>query len=143
MALLSAFVQADDDKIGVYLNFEKAYLSNDVSLFSPWLSKEYKISQTLHIPGAGSDTRPVSKRQLLASMESVGKPSSMPHSNRENTTIESQGDNRFCASSTTLNETVVAGENYEEKEIRKVCFSQKGSKYLATSHNIDVYYRAL
>lgn len=142
VALLSAFALADDEKIAIYLNFEKAYMSNDVSSFSPWLGKEYKISQTLHVPGMGSDTRPVSKRQLLASMKTVGKPSSMPRSTPENTVIESQGGNSFCASSTTLNKTIVGGDNYEEKEVRKVCFSQKGSKYLATSHNIDVYYRA-
>ncbi|WP_221794665.1 hypothetical protein [Oceanobacter mangrovi] len=143
VVLLSAFAQAGDEKIAIYLDFEKAYMSNNVSSFSPWLGKEYKISQTLHIPGMGADTRSVSKRQLLASMKAVGKPSSMPHSAPENTVIESVGGNSFCASSTTLKKTIVGGDKYEEKEVRNVCFSQNGSKYLATSHNIDVYYRAL
>ncbi|WP_123421766.1 hypothetical protein [Gallaecimonas pentaromativorans] len=143
VALLSTFAQAGDEKIAIYLDFEKAYMSNDASSFSPWLGKEYKISETLHVPGMGSDTRPVSKRQLLASMEAVGKPSSMPRSTPENTVIESQDGDSFCATSTTLKKTIVGGDNYEEKEVRKVCFSKKGSKYLATSHNIDVYYRAL
>lgn len=142
-ALLSAFVQADDEKIAIYLDFEKAYMSNDASSFSPWLGKEYKINQTLHVPGMESDTRSVSKRQLLASMKAVGKPSSMPRSIAENTTIKYQGGNSFCVSSTALNKTIVGKDNYEEKEVRRVCFSQKGSKYFATSHNIDVYYRAL
>lgn len=142
-AFLSAFSYAVDKPMAVYLDFEKAYMSNDVSILTPWLSKEYKISQTLHVPGMGSDTRLISKKQLLASMKAVGKPSEIPRSTPGNTIIDSEGENSFCASSTTMNQTVVGGKNYEEKEVRKVCFSKQGGKYLATSHNIDVYYRAL
>ncbi len=140
---LSSVVQAEIDKVSVYLKFEEAYMSNDAASFSPWLSENYKIRQTLHIPGVGSDTRPVSKDQLLASMALVGKPSAMPRSTPENTAIEAEADSSFCATSTTINQTVVGGKNYEEKEVREVCFEDIGGAFKATTHNIDVHYRAL
>ncbi|WP_237066866.1 hypothetical protein [Microbulbifer guangxiensis] len=141
--LLSAFVQAEEERVSVYLQFEEAYMSNDVTKFSPWLSESYRISQTLHVPGMGSDTRSVSKNQLLASMKAVGKPSSLPRSKSEDTTIESSDETSFCGSTSTIGKTVVGGKNYEEKEVRKVCFQKQGTEYKATSHNIDVHYRAL
>lgn len=141
--LLSAFAQAEEERVSVYLKFEEAYMSNDVTKFSPWLSESYSVSQTLHIPGMGSDTRPASKNQLLASMKAVGRPSSMPRSKAEETIIESSDKESFCGSSHTISKTVVGGKNYEEKEVRKVCFQKQGAAYKATSHNIDVHYRAL
>lgn len=143
MIFASAFVKAETDKVSVYLQFEEAYMSNDVSLFTPWLSEKYQISQTLHIPGVGVDTRPVTKEQLLGGMKQVGKPSSMPRSSANSTEIELNNENSFCATSSTVNQTVVGGKNYEEKEIRKVCFEKQNESYKATIHNIDVHYRAL
>jgi len=140
---ISAFAQAEEDRVSVYLKFEEAYMSNDVIKFSPLLGESYTVSQTLHIPGMGSDTRPVSKSQLLASMKAVGAPSSMPRSAAKETTIESTGETSFCGNSQTMNKTVVGGKNYEEKEVRKVCFEKQGKTYKATTHNIDVHYRAL
>lgn len=142
-AFISSVVHAEIDKVSVYLKFEEAYMSNNVAAFSPWLNKNYNISQTLHIPGVGPDTRPVSKAQLLASMGAVGKSSSMPRSTAEGTTIETKANDSFCATSSTINQTVVGGKNYEEKEVRKVCFEKQGEAYKATTHNIDVHYRAL
>ena len=143
MIFASAFVKAETDKVSVYLQFEEAYMSNNVSLFSPWLSENYKIRQTLHIPGVGADTRPVTKQQLLAGMNQVGKPSSMPRSSASGTEIQLGKKNSFCASSNTVNTTVVSGKNYEEKEVRKVCFEKQSGTYKAITHNIDVHYRAL
>ncbi len=139
----TAFVKAESNKVSVYLQFEEAYMSNDASLFAPWLSEDYKIRQTLHIPGVGADTRPITKEQLLAGMKQVGKPSSMPRSKAAETVIESSNEISFCATSNTVNQTVVGGKNYEEKEIRKVCFDKINEDYKVTVHNIDVHYSAL
>ena len=142
--LLCPFVaNAAEDKVSVYLNFEQAYLSNDVSLFAPLLSKNYTIKQTLHIPGLGSDTVPVTKAQLLEGMKQNPKPSSLPRSKAESVKVETISSNQFCANSQTLDQVVVAGKNYEEKELRKACFKHENNRYEAISHTIDVYYREL
>ena len=88
---------AAEDKVAVYLNFEQAYLSNDVSLFAPLLSKNYTIKQTLHIPGLGSDTVPVTKAKLLEGMKQNPKPSSLPRSKAESVKVETISSNQFCA----------------------------------------------
>ncbi|BBM00133.1 hypothetical protein GL2_02070 [Microbulbifer sp. GL-2] len=67
----------------------------------------------------------------------------MPRSTAEQTTIEPRSKASFCGSSQTIAKTVVGGKNYEEKEVRKVCFQKQSSTYKATSQNIDVHYRAL
>ncbi|MEC8224996.1 MAG: hypothetical protein VX010_02465 [Pseudomonadota bacterium] len=142
--LLCPFVaNAAEDKVAVYLNFEQAYLSNDVSLFAPLLSKNYTIKQTLHIPGLGSDTVPVTKAKLLEGMKQNPKPSSLPRSKAESVKVETISSNQFCANSQTLDQVVVAGKNYEEKELRKACFKHENNSYEAISHTIDVYYREL
>ncbi len=134
---------AAEDKVAVYLNFEQAYLSNDVSLFAPLLSKNYTIKQTLHVPGVGSDTVPVTKAQLLEGMKQNPKPSSLPRSKAESVKIETISKKQFCARSQTLDQVVVAGKNYEEKEQRKACFKHENNRYEAITHTIDVYYRKL
>ncbi len=134
---------AAEDKVAVYLNFEQAYLSNDVSLFAPLLSKNYTIKQTLHIPGIGSDTVPVTKAELLEGMKQNPKPSSLPRSKAESVKIETISKRQFCARSQTLDQVVVAGKNYEEKEQRKACFKHENNRYEAITHTIDVYYRKL
>jgi hypothetical protein len=140
---LSVYAENEKDRIGIYLDFEEAYMSNNAYKLNAWLSDNYKVTQTLHVPGIGSDSRTVSKEQLLAAMKSIGRPSEFPRSTETNTVIESVSENAFCASSTTTNQTVVGGKDYEEKEVRRVCFSGEGEKYLATSHKIDIYYREL
>ena len=134
---------AAEDKVAVYLNFEQAYLSNDVSLFAPLLSKNYTIKQTLHVPGVGSDTVPVTKAQLLEGMKQNPKPSSLPRSKAESVKIETISKKQFCARSQTLDQVVVAGKNYEEKEQRKACFKHENNRYEAITLTIDVYYRKL
>ncbi|MEQ5875243.1 hypothetical protein J3455_11915 [Pseudoalteromonas sp. NFXS39] len=134
---------AAEDKVAVYLNFEQAYLSNDVSLFAPLLSKNYTIKQTLHVPGIGSDTVPVTKAQLLEGMKQNPKPSSLPRSKAESVKIETISKRQFCARSQTLDQVVVEGKNYEEKEQRKACFKHENNRYEAITHTIDVYYRKL
>ena len=140
---LSSFSLAEVDFKEVYLSFEEAYMSNDVNEFEPWLHKKYKISQTLHIPGVGADTRPVTKNQLLQVMKSSNTPNTMPRSTLENTNIEIKSKKEFCGISETINKTNVSGKTYEEKEVHKVCFKSKKGKYLAVKHNIDVYYKEL
>lgn len=134
---------AAEDKVAVYLNFEQAYLSNDVSLFAPLLSKNYTIKQTLHVPRIGSDTVPVTKAQLLEGMKQNPKPSSLPRSKAESVKIETISKRQFCARSQTLDQVVVAGKNYEEKEQRKACFKHENNRYEAITHTIDVYYQEL
>jgi hypothetical protein len=129
-----------EGRIDTYLNFERAYMNNDVREFEPWLAKSYEIRQTLHIPGVGSDTRPVTKEQLLSSMKAVGKPSTMPRSVPESVEIEDL-ETGFCATSSTVNETTVSGEAYEEKEVREVCFEPHKDSYKAYKHTIDVYFK--
>ncbi|MEI8645421.1 hypothetical protein P4S60_07370 [Pseudoalteromonas sp. Hal040] len=143
LLLCPVIANAAEDKVAVYLNFEQAYLSNDVSLFAPLLSKNYTIKQTLHIPGVGSDTVPVTKAQLLESMKQNPKPSSLPRSKAESVKVKTISSNQFCANSQTLDQVVVAGKNYEEKELRKACFKHENNRYEAISHSIDVYYREL
>lgn len=134
---------AGDDLKDIYLSFESAYMSNDVSKFKPLLAKEYKISQTLHIPGGISDTQPVSKDQLLKSMKATKIPNTMPRSKPENTSIQVLEDGGFCGESNTINEVLVSGRKHEEKEVRNVCFKKTKKGYLAVSHEIDVYFTEL
>ncbi|MEM6511191.1 MAG: hypothetical protein AAF644_17170, partial [Pseudomonadota bacterium] len=76
-------------------------------------------------------------------MKQNPKPSSLPRSKAESVKIETISKQQFCASSQTLDQVVVAGKNYEEKELRKACFNHKNNRYEAISHTIDVYYREL
>ena len=97
----------------------------------------------MHIPGLGSDSREATGTQMLAVMEKVNKPNTMPRSTKKNTEIEVISNTEFCAFSTTINQTNISGKNYEEKEVRKVCFVKKANNYLANTHNIDVYYKEM
>ena len=133
-------VLASVDLMSTYLDFENSYMSNSVEAYEPWLAKDYKIIQTLHIPGLGSDSREVTGKQMLAAMKSMKVANSTPRSTPENTEINLVSDNDFCATSTTVSQTKVGGKDYEEKEVRKVCFTKKLENYLAISHKIDVYY---
>ena len=126
----------------VYLEFESAYLSNSVDQFKPWLSDKYSLTQTLHIPEVGADSRTVSQDVLLKSMKSINKPNTTPRSILENIKIESMEGNKFCGVSETKNIVSVSGEKYEEFEIRKVCFEPTNSKYKAYSHEINIHYSA-
>ena len=146
LLILIIFVQnsyAEDDLKQIFLSFESAYMSNDVSKFKPLPAKKYKFSQTLHIPGGISDTRPVSKRQLLNSMRATKMANTMPRSNPENTSIRVLENGEFCGESNTINEVLVSGKKQEEKEVRSVCFKKTKKGYLAFSHKIDVYYAEL
>ena len=143
MIILVPHSYADDDLMQIYLGFESAYMSNDVSKFKPLLAKEYKISQTLHIPGGISDTRPVSKKQLLNSMKATNLANTMPRSKPENTRIRAQENGGFCGDSNTINEVIVSGKKHQEKEVRNICFKKTKKGYLAVSHNIDVYFTEL
>ena len=139
---ISNFVHANDiDHESIYLEFENAYFSNDVSKLSPWLHDDYSIEQSMNVPGMGSDSRVVTKAQLLSVLKSISKPSTMPRS--KNVEIEFINENEFCGLSKTINETLVAGNKYEEKESRNVCFIKKGNSYQAKMHKIDVFYKAL
>lgn len=133
-------VLASADLMSTYLDFENSYMSNSVEAYEPWLAKDYKIIQTLHIPELGSDSREVTGKQMLAAMKSMKVANSTPRSTPENTEINLVSDNDFCATSTTVSQTKVGGKDYEEKEVRKVCFTKKLENYLAISHKIDVYY---
>lgn len=133
-------VLASADLMSTYLDFENSYMSNSVEVYQPWLSKHYKIIQTLHIPGLGSDSREVTGKQMLAAMRSMKVANSTPRSTPENTEIKVISENEFCATSTTISKTKVGGKDFEEKEIRKVCFTKELENYLAISHKIDIYY---
>lgn len=141
--ITAPYSYGEGDLREVYLAFEKAYMSNDVSKFKPLLAKEYKVSQTLHIPGGISDTKPVSKKQLLKSMKAMNTPNTMPRSKLEDVNIEVQEDGGFCGESITLNDIVVSGKPHEEKEVRNVCFKKAKQGFWAVSHKIDVYFTEL
>ena len=140
LLVLSTVAIANENQKQIYLEYESAYMSNDADRFSEWLSQEYTIKQTLHIPGVGPDYRPVTKEQLVAGMRKVGRPSSFPRSDSANVSIEQKGEMEFCGRSSTKTQTKVRGKDYEEKEKRKVCFRKEGGKYLAIEHTIDVYF---
>ncbi|MCG9709851.1 hypothetical protein L1D46_13735 [Pseudoalteromonas sp. Isolate3] len=68
---------------------------------------------------------------------------SRQRSKAESVKIETISKRQFCARSQTLDQVVVAGKNYEEKEQRKACFKHENNRYEAITHSIDVYYRKL
>jgi len=139
---ISNFVHANDiDYQSIYFDFENAYYSNDVSKLSPWLHDDYSIEQSMNVPGMESDSRIVTKNQLLSVLKSMSKPSTMPRSN--SVEIQFINENEFCGLSKTINETLVAGKKYEERENRNVCFIKKGNSYQVNVHKIDVFYKAL
>lgn len=141
-ALFPAAVTAHDERVWLYLLFEEAFISNDVAAFSPWLSDAYLLTQTLHVLGSIADSRRFSKEALLSTMRDIGKPSSIKRSSKSTVSIIPAGDS-FCAVSRIVATTAAGGKNYEEKEVRKVCFVSVEGLYQATSHTIDVYYRNL
>ena len=140
LLIVSSNALASTNLKTTYFEFENSYMSNAVEEYAPWLSSQYKIVQTLHIPGLGSDSREVTGKQMLAAMKSMKSANSTPRSTPENTEIKVISNNDFCASSTTKTKTTVGGKDYEEKEVRNVCFTKKSERYLATTHTIDVYY---
>jgi len=136
----SGVFASDVDLRQIYLDFESAYMSNDAGRISEWLAENYEIKQTLHIPGVGPDYRPVSKEQLIASMNRTGKPSSFPRSERDSVIIIENEQHKFCGTSKTLNKTIVRGKDFEEKEERRVCFDYRDGRYFAVEHTIDVFF---
>jgi len=140
--LTTAIYAEDHSMQKIFINFESAYMSNDVVKFKPWLAEDYSLTQTLHIPEMGSDSRNVSKKALLQSMKMMKTQNSTPRSILDNITIEKLTGNKFCGSSKTKNNTTVSGKVYEELETRKVCFDKDGSNYQAYLHEIDVHYSA-
>lgn len=139
----STSVFANDELKSTYLEFESSYMSNSKAKYAPWLSSSYKIIQTMHVPSLGSDSREATGAQMLAMMEKMNTPNTMPRSTKKNTEIEVISSTEFCAFSTTINQTNISGKNYEEKEVRKVCFIKQANNYLANTHNIDVYYKEI
>jgi len=130
----------DYEKKQIYLKFESAYMVGNADKFSAWLADDYKIRQTLHIPGIAPDSPLVTKEQLIASMRKRNIPSKLPRSELSNTYIESVDNLEFCGTSSTKTQITVRRKEYDEIEKRKVCFSKIDDKYLAISHSIDVYY---
>ena len=143
MLLLSTVALTQENQKGIFLQFEEDYMNNDATRFAQWISNEYTLSQTLHVPGVGSDTLSVSKQQVLDSMEATSKPNSTPRSTSEDIEIETISENKFCGISQTSDNRLVGDRKYEEKEIRKVCFVKTNAVYKAIAHSIDVHYRAL
>ncbi|MDO6692659.1 hypothetical protein Q4574_05160 [Aliiglaciecola sp. 3_MG-2023] len=137
----SAF--SKDELKQVYLSFESDYMSNNGEDYSKWLTDQYEIVQTMHIPNLGSDSRRVTGKQMLESMKKMNKPNATPSSTLENTRVHLKDDSRFCATSTTVTHANISGTAYEEKETRKVCFIKIMSEFKASEHKIDVYYKAL
>ncbi len=141
LTVLSSYsIAANDELKQIYIEFESAYMSNNAKNFAKWLDEDYEIKQTLHIPGVGPDYRPVTKEQLIASMQKINRPSSFPRSEISKVTIKEKSENLFCGSSSTESQTKVRGKDYKETEERKVCFRKNGNKYLALEHTIDVYF---
>lgn len=143
IAFVSLNVFANDELKSTYFAFESDYMSNDASKYSQWLTDEYEIVQTMHVPGMGSDSRKITGQQMVGFMKKMNKPNSTPRSTFENTSVQLTDDTGFCATSNTTATTKVAGKDYEEKETRKVCFLKIKSDFKAVEHKIDVYYKKL
>jgi hypothetical protein len=138
---ISAF--ANDELKSIYLAFESDYMSNDASKYSQWLTDEYEIVQTMHVPGMGSDSRKVTGKQMVGFMKKMNKPNSTPRSTLDNTEVRLTDNTGFCATSSTIAKTKVSGKNYEEKETREVCFLKINSDFKAVEHKIDVNYKKI
>lgn len=143
LAIFSVSVFANDELKSVYLAFESDYMSNDATKYSRWLTDEYEIVQTMHVPGMGSDSRTVTGKQMVGFMKNMNKPNSTPRSTLDNTVVRLTDNTGFCATSSTIVKTKVSGKNYEEKETREVCFLKINSDFKALEHKIDVYYKKI
>ncbi len=134
---------SNEELKSIYLSFESDYMSNDSEKYSKWLTDQYEIVQTMHVPGLGSDSRKVTGKQMIGFMKKMNKPNSTPRSTMENTSIRLTDNTGFCAMSSTVAETKVSGKDFEEKETREVCFLKIVSDFKAIEHKIDVYYKEL
>ena len=138
--LTTTIYAEDQDMQQIFFDFESAYMSNETTQFKPWLTENYSLTQTLHIPEVGSETNNVSRKVLLQTMNLMELPNTMPRSTLENIVIETLKENKFCGLSKTKNRILVTGKMYNELETRKVCFEKINSSYLAYSHEINVHY---
>ncbi|GAA6186700.1 MULTISPECIES: hypothetical protein [Alteromonadaceae] len=143
LIIVSCNALANDELKSIYFAFESDFMSNDAEKYSDWLTEQYEIVQTMHIPGMGKDSRKVTGKQMIGLMKKMNKPNSTPRSTFENTSIRLIDNTGFCATSSTLTTTKVSGKDYEEKETREVCFRKLDSDFKAIEHKIDVYYKKL
>ena len=123
----------------IYLQYENAYLSNDAETVATWLVADADLSETLHV-GDKSETRHMSREQLLTMMRKTGRPNSSPQPTESSVTISGQDESGFCASSSTTATTVVNGKQYKEQDQTKVCFVRMAKAFQVKSHSTDVYY---
>ena len=133
---------AQDNHVATYQEYEKAYLSNDAEAMARWLTPDAELSETLHV-GGKSDTRHMSRKQLLAAMRQVdGKSKDLPSSSSQ-VTISEATPAGFCANATASDQAIVAGTKYQEREERRACFALVGANYEVKSHSIDIFYTPL
>jgi hypothetical protein len=133
---------AQGNRVATYQEYERAYLSNDAKAMARWLAPSAELSETLHVAGK-SDTRHMSREQLLESMRQVGAESQDPLSSSSQVTISDATPTGFCASATAYDQTVVAGRKYQQREERNACFVLAGASYQVKSHSIDIFYTPL
>ena len=139
IALASGPAIAQDSPAAIYQQYERTYLANDAKAMARWLAPDADLSQTLHV-GDKSDTHHMSSAQLLESMRNVGRPASFPVSSLDKVVVSDTTDLGFCATTETSSQTVVGGQRYREREVRKACFVRGDKTYLVKSHSTDVFY---
>lgn len=138
--LLSIASAAEGNRVATYLEYERAYFSNDTKRVSEWLAGEPQLTQTLHIPGVGPSSVEVTAKQLLKSMKGMKPRPAELLTPAENVTIEDGDPQRFCGIGGITKPTTVAGKQYNEREVRRFCFRAEGARYVLESQQIDVYY---
>ena len=136
---------AEEDRTNIYLNFEKDFLGNDLAKFERWINKDYLLTQTIHVPDLGTDSVVATREQVISEMKTFDTPLDIPKSTAKNISIKDEKLTSFCGESEIIVKTRITEIDYEEKEVRKVCFEKdkKVNRYKVSSHEIEVFYTKL
>jgi len=145
LGLLSSVVWAADTSdsfVEAYIEFERAYLSNDARAVDRLLARDAEIKQTLHIPDFGPDPVTSTRSQLLRGMRQAGARSPSGLTSPADVTIK-ETESGFCGSGGGEKEVTVGGKKYNEREARKACFRSERGRYIVAQYSIDVYFDPL
>jgi len=134
---------SNENRASLYLELEQALMSNDVETLDQRLLDGAEFSVTLQIFERKPQTQMSSKRKLLKALD-PDKNSDPVHRSRINEVgVRFIDKDNFCTTSTFIAETIIGGEEVEEKEVRSVCFIKQKNKYKAKSINIGMYYKKI
>lgn len=111
-----------------YRDYERAYFFDDARTVGLWLTKNPKITETMHFVDGSTKTSRISRKDLLKRILDSPSNRPMPDPDWENIKIEKGKNGAFCGYRVL--------ENSYERRVRKVCFIHGGK---VTEQTIDIF----